>query len=218
MKDTYRHKGLRRKLAEALREKGIQDEAVLAAIEALPRHFFMDKTFVEWAYQDKAFPIGHEQTISQPFTVAIQSTLLEIKKGDRVLEIGTGSGYQAAILALLGAEVYTIERQEALYLQAKNLLQELGITQVRCFYGDGYQGLEQFAPFDKILVTAGAPGIPTALKKQLKIGGYLVIPTGENVQQMLRLSRVGKNSWETETFGDFRFVPMLSGLSPKNND
>lgn len=217
MKDTYRHKGLRKKLITSLRERGIQDEAVLAAIGALPRHFFMDNAFVEWAYQDKAFPIGNEQTISQPFTVAFQTSLLEVRKGDLILEIGTGSGYQTAILALLGAEVYTIERQESLYLSAKSLLETLGISRVHFYYGDGYLGLEQYAPFDKILVTAGAPNIPEALKKQLKIGGYLVIPTGSEVQQMIRLKRLSKSQYQTESFGDFRFVPLLEGLAPKTN-
>lgn len=216
MKDTYRHKGLRKKLVAALRDRGIHDEAVLAAIGALPRHFFMDNAFVEWAYQDKAFPIGNEQTISQPFTVAFQTSLLEVQKGERILEIGTGSGYQTAILALLGAEVYTIERQESLYLGAKSLLESLGINRVHFFYGDGNLGLEQYAPFDKILVTAGAPNIPEALKKQLKIGGYLLIPTGSDVQQMIRLKRLSKSQYQTESFGDFRFVPLLEGLAPKN--
>lgn len=176
----------------------------------------MDNAFVEWAYQDKAFPIGNEQTISQPFTVAFQTSLLEVQKGERILEIGTGSGYQTAILALLGAEVYTIERQESLYLGAKSRLESLGINRVHFFYGDGNLGLEQYAPFDKILVTAGAPNIPEALKKQLKIGGYLLIPTGSDVQQMIRLKRLSKSQYQTESFGDFRFVPLLEGLAPKN--
>ena len=171
--DTYRHKGLRRRLVASIRSKGIRDEAVLAAVGALPRHLFLDKAFEEWAYQDKPFPIGNKQTISQPFTVAYQTTLLKIKKREKVLEIGTGSGYQAAILALLGARVYTIERQQVLYQRTRELLSTLGFNGIRTFYKDGMKGLAEFAPFDKILVTAGATEIPEELTQQLAVGGYL---------------------------------------------
>ena len=184
----------------------------MAAIGALPRHLFFEKAFEEHAYEDKAFPIGNEQTISQPYTVAYQSALLNIKNGDRVLEIGTGSGYQAAILAALGAQVYSIERQEALYLKAQKLLSDLGFVSVRCFFGDGTKGLPQFAPFDKIIVTAGAPVVPDKLKMQLRApGGVLVIPVGENVQRMFRIVRTGAETWQEDGLDTFRFVPFLEG-------
>lgn len=214
MTDTYRHKGMRRKLLEQLSAKGIRDEQILNAIGTLPRHFFLDKAFEEWAYQDKPFPIGNEQTISQPYTVAYQTSLLEVKRRDKILEIGTGSGYQAGILAMLGARVYTIERQELLHRRAKKLLDQLQLGNIRCYLRDGYKGLPEFAPFDKILVTAGAPEIPEPLLLQLKVGGRLVIPVGDKAQKMLRLTRLNKaGDVETETFADFKFVPFLKGIN-----
>lgn len=213
--DTYRHKGLRKKLVDSLRDKGIQDEKILKAMNALPRHFFLEKAFEEWAYQDKAFPIGNEQTISQPFTVAYQTELLQIKKRDKVLEVGTGSGYQAAILALLGARVYTIERQEALFHTTNELLNKIEVGNIRTYFKDGYKGLPEYAPFDKILVTAGAPEIPKTLLSQLKIGGYLVIPVGEKVQKMIRVIRTSEQDFKKEEFANFRFVPFLKGVNRK---
>ncbi len=213
MTDTYRHKGLRKRMVDALRHRGITDEAVLAAMAAIPRHFFLEKAFEEHAYEDKAFPIGCEQTISQPYTVAYQTVLLDIKNGDHVLEIGTGSGYQAAVLAALGAKVFTVERQEALYLQTKKLLADMGFSTVKCFFRDGSKGLPEKAPFDKVIVTAGAPVIPEPLVKQLSIGGILVIPVGESVQKMLKITRLSATEFKQEHLGDFRFVPFLEGVS-----
>jgi len=214
-KDSYRHKGLRRKLIDTLREKGIYDENVLNAMDQIPRHAFLDKAFEDWAYRDVPFPIGNEQTISQPFTVAFQSQLLEIKPGDRVLEIGTGSGYQACVLAEMGAKVYTLERVEPLFHKAEKLLKKLGYERIRTFLRDGNEGLPRFAPYDAILVTAGSADIPEALLYQLKIGGKMVIPYGgDDFQRMLRITRTGEKSFEKEEFGDFRFVPMLKGLDP----
>ncbi len=198
---------------KVLREKGIRDERVLEAIGRVPRHFFLEKAFVDWAYQDKPFPIGCEQTISQPYTVGFQSSLLEVNKRDKVLEIGTGSGYQAAVLALLGGRVFTIERHRPLHLKAKKMLQLLGLKGVRCYHRDGYKGLPEMAPFHRIIVTAGAPEVPEALKEQLAIGGMLVIPVGDKDQRMLRIIRRGKAEWETEDHGDFRFVPFLPGTA-----
>ncbi len=215
-KDTYRHKGLRKKLVETIRAKGIRDEKVLTAINSLPRHFFMEKGFEEWAYVDKAFPIGSDQTISQPYTVAFQSELLQIKKRDKVLEVGTGSGYQAAILALLGARVHTIERQEALFHKTNELLEKLEVGNIRTYFRDGYKGIPEFAPFDKMIVTAGATNIPTALKNQLKIGGVLVIPVGDDqTQKMYRITRISEKEFEKEEFENFRFVPFLKGTNKK---
>lgn len=207
---------MRRKLVESIKRRGIRDERILTAMEALPRHFFLEKAFEEKAYEDTAFPIGCEQTISQPYTVAYQTALLEIQKRDKVLEIGTGSGYQAAILALLGARVYTVERQEALYYKAKALLAKLGMRNVRCFFRDGSKGLPEFAPFDKILATAGAEEIPQALLEQLAIGGMLVIPVGADVQRMERITRVSEKEYKTEKFDHFRFVPFLTGIQNKD--
>lgn len=215
MKDTYRHKGLRKRMVDGIRQRGIQDEAVLAAMAAVPRHYFLEKAFEEHAYEDKPFPIGCEQTISQPFTVAYQTVLLEVKNGDNVLEIGTGSGYQAAILAVLGAKVFTVERQEALYLQTKKLLETLGFNTIKCFFRDGSKGLPEKAPFDKIIVTAGAPVVPQPLKEQLAIGGILVIPVGESVQKMLKIKRISASEYKEERFHDFRFVPFLEGVERK---
>lgn len=211
--DTYRHKGLRRRLVETLRKKGIIDERVLAAIGLIPRHFFLDKAFEEHAYEDKAFPIGNEQTISQPYTVAFQTQLLEVKKREKVLEIGTGSGYQATILGSLGARVYTVERQEALYVKTKELLKIFQMRNIRCYLRDGTMGLPEFAPFDKIIVTAGATEVPEALRLQMKIGGIMVIPVGENEQVMYRIYRISEHEWAEENRGDFRFVPFLGGIN-----
>jgi protein-L-isoaspartate(D-aspartate) O-methyltransferase len=206
---------MRRKLIDGIRRRGISDERILAAMDALPRHFFLEKAFEEKAYEDTAFPIGCDQTISQPYTVAYQTALLEIEKREKVLEIGTGSGYQAAILALLGARVYTVERQESLYQKAKALLAQLGMRNVRCFFRDGSKGLPEFAPFDKILVTAGADKVPGALLEQLALGGMLVIPVGSDVQRMQRITRLGADEYKTEEFDHFRFVPFLTGVAKK---
>jgi len=211
--DSYRHKGLRKNLIAHLKIKGIKDENVLFAMSKIPRHFFLDPAFDEWAYKDQAFPINENQTISQPLTVAIQSSLLEIKKGDKVLEIGTGSGYQACVLRELGAKVYTIERIEKLFHKTNQLLQVMGYQSIRTYHKDGYQGLQLFAPFDKIIVTAGANQIPVKLKAQLKIGGYLVIPTGKgDIKTMIRLKKISETKFITENFGDFRFVPFKEGV------
>ncbi len=211
VKDTYRHKGLRKQLIEEIRKKGITNERILEVMGALPRHFFLDKAFEEWAYVDKAFPIGSDQTISQPYTVAYQTQLLDPQKREKIMEVGTGSGYQAAILALIGARVYTIERQEPLYKKAKALLEELQVGNVRCFFRDGYKGLPEFAPFDKIIVTAGAKEIPEELVSQLKIKGLMVIPVGETSQKMLRITRISEKEIAIEERGHFRFVPFLKG-------
>jgi len=199
-------------LIETLRHGGIRDEKVLEAMSKVPRHLFLEKAFEEWAYKNVAFPIGNEQTISQPQTVAIQTSLLEVKKGDKILEVGTGSGYQACVLSLLGAKVYTIERQRALYERTDKLLRELGFGAIRTFLGDGYEGLKMFAPFDKILVTAGATALPENLINQLVIGGYLVIPIGgDDVQTMWRYTKVTETEIKSESFGKFKFVPFLKG-------
>lgn len=204
---------MRRLLVEQLRFKGVRDEAILAAIGAIPRHFFLDKAFEEHAYEDKPFPIGNEQTISQPYTVAYQTNLLNLKPRDKVLEIGTGSGYQAAILAALGAQVYTVERQEALFLKASELLKKMGLSSIHCFFSDGTLGLPEFAPYDKILATAGAKEVPKSLLEQLAIGGLLVIPVGDSEgQYMVRILRRSKSEFETETLDAFKFVPFLGGL------
>lgn len=204
-------------MVDALRRRGIADEAVLAAMAAVPRHFFLDNAFEEHAYEDKPFPIGHEQTISQPFTVAYQSALLQVQAGDKILEIGTGSGYQAAILAVLGARVYTIERQEGLYFATKKRLADMGFSAVKCFFGDGTRGLPQHGPYQKILVTAGAPSVPEALRQQLSFpGGLLVIPVGTETQQMLRITRQGSDTFREEGLDNFRFVPFLAGVAKKD--
>lgn len=211
MLDNNRHKGMRKRLMMELREKGIQDDRVLNAMQQIPRHFFLDKAFEEHAYQDKAFPIDAEQTISQPYTVAYQSALLNVQKREKVLEIGTGSGYQSAVLALLGARLYTVERQEQLHLKAKQMFERLQLLGIRSYFRDGSLGLGEFAPFDKILVTAGAAELPTALLQQLKIGGILVIPIGETQQTMFRITRTGEQEFEQEKLADCRFVPLLKG-------
>jgi protein-L-isoaspartate(D-aspartate) O-methyltransferase len=209
LKDTNKHQGLRNQLVKQLEDKGITDKNVLEAISKVPRHLFLDSSFENFAYQDKAFPIGADQTISQPFTVAFQTQLLDIKKGDKVLEIGTGSGYQTAVLCLLGASVYTIERQNKLFKKAQLLLPKLGYNPKKFVFGDGYKGLPDAAPFDSIIVTAGAPFIPQPLMAQLKIGGRLVIPVGENEQIMTLLVRKNEKQFEKQEFGDFKFVPLL---------
>lgn len=211
--DTFRHQGMRRKLVSEIRENGITDEAVLAAIATVPRHLFMDNSFIQFAYTDKAFPIAAGQTISQPYTVAFQTQSLEIKRFDKVLEVGTGSGYQSAVLCQMGAIVYTIERQKALYDFARKLLPNLGYRP-QFFYGDGYQGLPTYGPFDKIIVTAGAPFIPEPLKQQLKVGGIMVIPVGKNdIQTMKVITRLNETEFLEEDKGRFVFVPLLNGLS-----
>lgn len=210
MVDTYRHKGLRKKLVESIAKKGIHDQGILDALDNIPRHVFLDSSFLEFAYEDKPFPIGSGQTISQPYTVAFQTQLLEIKKGDRVLEVGTGSGYQACVLADIGAKVFTIERQRKLYQKTKDFLPKLGYRHIKCFYGDGYKGVPAFAPYDKILITAAAPVLPNELIEQLKTGGMLVIPLGKgDVQTMIRLTKQADGSMIEEQFGAFRFVPLL---------
>jgi len=213
IEDSFMHQGMRRKLVEEIRLKGITDEKVLDAIGSIPRHLFMDSTFVQFAYVDKAFPIAVGQTISQPYTVAFQTQSLQIKKFERVLEVGTGSGYQAAVLCRMGASVYTIERQKALYEFASNLLPTLGYRP-HFFYGDGYLGLPTYGPFDKIVVTAGAALVPEPLKQQLKIGGILVIPVGNNKLQIMKIiTRTGEHEYTEEDRGGFVFVPLLAGLS-----
>ncbi len=209
LKDTSKHQGLRNQLAKLLAEKGITDKKVLEAIKVIPRHLFLDSSFEDFAYQDKAFPISAGQTISQPYTVAFQSQLLEVKKDDKILEIGTGSGYQTSVLVAMGAKVYSVERQNELFKSTKTLLPKLGIRPKLLSFGDGYKGLPDYAPFDSIIVTAGAPIIPKPLMAQLKIGGRLVIPVGEKEQVMTLLIRKNATQFEKHEFGDFRFVPLL---------
>lgn len=212
--DSHKHQGLRKKLVEIIRQKGITDIRVLEAINAIPRHLFMDSSFLDHAYQDKAFPIAAGQTISQPYTVAFQTQLLNLTKGSKILEIGTGSGYQAAVLCKLGSKVYTIERQQELYKRTKLFLDKIGFKPKKMIFGDGYKGLPDEAPFDGIIVTAGAPFIPKPLLSQLKVGGRLVIPVdieekGEKVQMMTLIIRKDQSTFEKEELGVFRFVPML---------
>ncbi|MGZ0017843.1 protein-L-isoaspartate(D-aspartate) O-methyltransferase [Yeosuana sp. AK3] len=209
MKDTFKHKGLRQQLVKVIKTKGIKDENVLKAIGEVPRHLFMDSGFLDHAYQDKAFPIAADQTISQPYTVAFQSELLQVKKGDKILEIGTGSGYQTAVLCELGAKVYSIERQFELFKKASLFLPKLGYRAKKLIFGDGYKGLPEEAPFDSIIVTAGAPFVPKPLLNQLKIGGRLVIPVGETIQIMTLFVRTEEREFEQHEFGEFRFVPLL---------
>jgi protein-L-isoaspartate(D-aspartate) O-methyltransferase len=209
MEDTYRHKGMRLKLVNEIRKKGILDEEILEAIYRVPRHLFLDSGFLKYAYEDKPFPIGSGQTISQPYTVAFQTELLHVKQGAKILEIGTGSGYQACVLAALKAEVYSIERQKKLYEKARDFLPKLGF-EVHLFYGDGYLGLPEYAPFDGILITAAAPEIPSCLFDQLKTGGVLVSPVGGgSIQTMVRYTKLKSGEVSKENFGKFRFVPML---------
>lgn len=209
--DSLRHQGMRKRLADGLRIKGIKDQRVLDAISKIPRHLFMDSSFIQFAYKDQAFPIGAGQTISQPYTVAFQTTLLQLQPNDKVLEVGTGSGYQAAVLVEMGANVFTIERQRELYLKAQQLLPELGYYP-KFFYGDGYKGLPTYGPFDKIIVTAGAPVIPDDLLQQLTIGGRLIIPLGPPEKQVMTVVvRVSEDEFKKETHGTFVFVPLLKG-------
>ncbi len=209
MKDTFTHKGMRKKLVEILQKKGISNEDVLRAINTIPRHLFMDSGFIDHAYVDKAFPIGADQTISQPYTVARQTELLEIKKGDKILEIGTGSGYQTAVLLEVGAVVFSIERQNELFKKTKLFLPKLGYRAKKLIFGDGYIGLEIEAPFDGVIVTAGAPFVPKPLLSQLKVGGKLVIPVGDAVQVMNVFTRTSDTEFEKKEYGEFRFVPLL---------
>jgi len=207
--DSYRHKGMRKQLVDSIRRKGIYSEKVLGALNAVPRHLFMDSSFLEFAYEDKPFPIGSGQTISQPYTVAFQTELLDVHKDDKILEVGTGSGYQACILMELGARVFTIERQKTLYLKTKKLLIELDYKPKLLTYGDGYKGLPSYAPFDKIIVTAGAPFIPDTLIEQLKPEGRLVIPVGDDIQIIKRIIKTREGERIEENHGTFRFVPLL---------
>ena len=209
MKDTTKHQGLRNQLVNVLQAKGITDNRVLDAIRKIPRHLFMDSSFEAHAYQDKAFPIAAEQTISQPYTVAFQTEVLEIQSGDKVLEIGTGSGYQTAVLLELNAEVYSIERQHELFKKTSMFLPKLGYKPKRFIFGDGYKGLPEEAPFDKIIVTAGAPYVPKALLAQIKVGGRLLIPVGDKEQVMTLFIRKSPKEFEKHELGAFRFVPML---------
>ena len=213
IEDSYRHKGMRQQLVNTLRAGGFSDERVLAAINEVPRHVFLDSSFVEIAYSDQAFPIGSGQTISQPSTVAFQSYLLEVDRGMKVLEIGTGSGYQACVLAALGAKVFTIERQRNLYFKTKEILEFLPYR-VKCFLGDGFEGLPNYQPFDRVIITAGAPSLPPKLIEQMKPGGMMVIPMdnpqGEG-QTMMRITKFEDGTLKRESFGDYKFVPMLTG-------
>lgn len=213
--DNYRHKGMRQNLVQVLMDKGITDVNVLDAIGIVPRHVFLESMFLEFAYQDKAFPIGSGQTISQPFTVAMQSQLLNVSKGMKVLEVGTGSGYQSCILAQMGAKVFTIERQRNLYMKTKPFLAELPYN-IKTFLGDGNKGLPTFEPFDRILITAAAPEIPNALVNQLKTGGIMVIPLNDEIdaskQIMLRLTKQSDGTMLKEEFGECHFVPMLKEI------
>jgi protein-L-isoaspartate(D-aspartate) O-methyltransferase len=209
--DTPRHQGLRKRLVDGLKVKGIRNDEVLGAIGRVPRHLFMESSFINFAYKDQAFPIGAGQTISQPYTVAFQTQLLNIQKNEKILEVGTGSGYQAAVLLEMGAKVFTIERQRELYLKVQKFLPSIGYSPA-CFFGDGYKGLPNLAPFDKILVTAGAPSVPHDLKLQLKIGGSLIVPVGDNNrQEMYQITRVSEDDFTSKKHGGFVFVPMLKG-------
>ncbi len=210
MIDTHKHRGKRRLLAQSLREKGIVDPHVLFAIEQVPRHFFLDSSFEEHAYQDKAFPIGCDQTISHPYTVALQTQLMGLSPGDKVLEIGTGSGYQTAVLVHMKLQVYSIERQSMLFKKAQLMLPKIQLAPKKLIFGDGFIGYAQAAPYQGIIVTAGAPEVPKALMAQLAIGGKLVIPVGMGTQEMMVLTRVDEKSFERETHGQFAFVPMLA--------
>jgi protein-L-isoaspartate(D-aspartate) O-methyltransferase len=209
VKDTHKHQGLRNHLVKTITQKGISDQNVLNAIGNVPRHLFMDSGFIDFSYQDQAFPIAADQTISQPYTVAYQTELLEVKKNQHILEIGTGSGYQTAILLEMGAKVYTIERQKELFKKTKLFLPKLGYKPKKIVFGDGYKGLPEDAPFDGIIVTAGAPFVPKPLLEQLKIKGRLVIPVGEDIQTMTLYIRTSEKDFEKHELGKFRFVPMM---------
>ena len=212
MQDSFKHKGLRNKLVLNLKTKGIKDDSVLEAVKSVPRHLFMDSGFLDHAYQDKAFPIASGQTISQPFTVAFQTELLNVKKDHKILEIGTGSGYQAAILCHMGARVYTIERIKELFRKTSVFLPSINYRPKKMIYGDGYLGYSEEAPYDSIIVTAGASEIPEELINQLKIGGRMVIPVGDEVQKMKLVTKLSETDFETKIFGDFQFVPMLKNI------
>lgn len=207
--DTLKHKGKRNKLINLLKQKGINDEIVLNALNKIPRHLFIDSIFEDLAYEDRAFPILSNQTISHPFTVAFQTQLLHVQKGEKVLEIGTGSGYQTSVLVALGAQVFTIERQKELFEFSKKILKKINFTPKHQIFGDGYLGLPSFAPFDKIIVTAGVPTMPKKLLEQLAVGGVMVIPIGEKEQKMYTVLKLDENTFETMEFGDYQFVPML---------
>jgi len=210
--DTYRHKGLRKKLMDSLRNKGITDENVLSAMNNIPRHFFLDSAFDEIAYEDRAFPISEGQTISQPYTVAYQTQLLQVKPFDKILEIGTGSIYQATVLAEMGAKIFTIERQKALFEKTKNYIFKTKYPNLKFFFGDGFEGLPTFAPFDKVIITAAAPLVPPKLIEQVKTGGKMVIPLNEGEhQRMIRITKNDNGTTCEEAFENFSFVPMLSG-------
>lgn len=216
-KDTFKHKGRRRQLIEELSEMGIQDEKILAAFDAIPRHYFLDLAFDEQAYTNMAFQIGSGQTISHPYTVAFQTQLLGLEKGMKVLEIGTGSGFQTAILCQLGAKVYSIERHQPLHLKAKQMLDFFKFNP-SLFFGDGYKGNRVYAPYDRILVTCGAPDLPQTLLDQLKIGGIMIIPVGEGTEQkMLRIQKTESGHFTTQEFGTFKFVPMLERTVKNTN-
>ncbi|MCF8335396.1 MAG: protein-L-isoaspartate(D-aspartate) O-methyltransferase [Bacteroidales bacterium] len=218
MIDSYKHKGLRKKLIREIRKKGIKSEKVLEAMEKVPRHYFMESGFGEFAYKDQAFPIAKGQTISQPFTVAFQTELLDLKKHEKVLEVGTGSGYQTAILLEMGAKVYSIERYRELYLKAKKILEEMGY-QPYLFYGDGYKGQPTYAPYDKILITAGASEIPRELLDQLKVGGKMVVPLGSQLgQDMTVVEKTGPNDTKKHKHGSFIFVPLIRGKDSNENN
>lgn len=209
MQDTFKHKGMRRQLISELREKGISDERILDAFDAVPRHFFLDLVFEQQAYSNQAFQIGAGQTISHPYTVAFQTNLLEIEKGDKILEIGTGSGYQTCILCEMGAKVFSIERQKELFLKAKKIIHHFKFNP-RLTYGDGYKGMPAFAPFDKVIITCGAPEIPQALIDQMRVGGIMIIPVGEGRDQIMkRVIKISEKEVQVDEFGTFSFVPML---------
>jgi len=210
MEDTTKHQGLRRQLIEILQEKGISSAQVLQVMSSIPRHFFMDPGLVNFAYEDQAYPIAADQTISQPFTVAFQTQLLEVAPHHKVLEIGTGSGYQTAILLGLSSQVYTVERQQELFKKTQRLFTKLNLRPKKVVFGDGYKGLPTTAPYDRILVTAGAPEVPKELLEQLTIGGKLVIPVGRKEQIMMRFSKISEKNFDKESFGKFRFVPLLN--------
>lgn len=209
MQDSTKHQGLRKQLIELLKQKGIKDSQVLTVMGGVPRHLFMDPSLVNFAYEDNAYPIAADQTISQPYTVAYQSELLELRPTDKVLEIGTGSGYQTAVLLGITSQVYTVERQQVLFKKTQRLFQQLGLRPKKHLFGDGYLGYENAAPFDRIIVTAAAPTVPKPLLNQLKVGGKLIIPLGEKEQFMTRFTRTGAHSFDKEKFGRFRFVPLL---------
>lgn len=216
LEDRYQHKGLRKQLVDAIREKGITDEQVLQAMEKVPRHFFLDTAFDKIAYEDRAFPIGEGQTISQPYTVAYQTQLLDVKPFQKVLEIGTGSAYQSCVLAEMGAKVFTVERQKALFEQNKSFQYLKKFHNIKCFYGDGFEGLPTYAPFDRVIITAAAPFIPPKLIDQMKPGGIMVIPVDEgNMQRMKRITKESSGNIIEETFDAFSFVPMLVGKSDR---